>query len=282
MQSKPVNKPPDYQLLNNDGSIATDGNGSPGGSTGDFGDFSGGFPLTPFGLPVDEFQDDIAGFTRSYPTAALHPPPDAPAPAGAAATSEAIGGGSGTSGVIAASTGETSYGEADPSGLVIIADYDSSIAGLPTAEYNNVTGAIAAAIDFYESEITNPITITIDFGVSNLGSGVISDNTPAGGLVSYSTLSNALAGPVTAAGGTLAATDPFNNSYDFYVTNAEREALGLPVGGGAAGNVELSNYRQLHVQSHRSGGGRRIRCDRRGGTRNLRGHGACRVLSGAR
>ena len=248
MQSEPADKRPDYERLYNAGTIAADANGSFDGSAGNFADFSGGNPLTPFGSAVDQFHYAIAGFSGSYPAIPVHLPLDAhaPAPAGEATTSDASGLGSGTGGDSLSSNGVTSDSSAAPGGgLVIDPVYNSSIGNLPAAVQAEVKGAIAAAIDFYEAAITNPMTITIDFGVSSLGSGVLSDSTPTGNLVSFGALSNALAGPVAAAGATLVAVNPFGSA-KFYVTGSEQQALGLSVGGGVAGDIELSTSSSIH------------------------------------
>jgi hypothetical protein len=53
------------------------------------------------------------------------------------------------------------------SGLVINVSYDSSVTSLLTSNvtlYNEYTNAVQAAVQFFESEITNPITVNINFG----------------------------------------------------------------------------------------------------------------------
>ena len=142
------------------------------------------------------------------------------------------------------------------SGLVINASYDSSISDLATSSpslYSAVTGAITDAIQFFESHISNAITINIDFGFGEvegmaLGGNALGESSSVyGSTVSYHTLLHALQNHATtandiAAVGTLPANSPVGNS-PFAVPDAEAKALGLMAANSAGidGYVGLSS-----------------------------------------
>jgi hypothetical protein len=236
--SQPADETPGHGHLHHLGTLSADGTFDPGD-----------------GIPsFDNPTNEIANFNNLYPSPEFSPaidvatprmtaPPTATDQAAAAAT-EASGTGAGTSG-----TQRTSQALASPSGLVIIANYDTSITSLPTAQFNNVTGAITAAIDFYEAAFSNPITLTIGFSVGNLGSGILGQSSLQAAELSYDTLRSHLEGPVTAAGGSpLPAYNPSGSTSDpfgpFAVWSAsfgEMTALGFNVGNSADGSVTLSS-----------------------------------------
>jgi hypothetical protein len=142
-------------------------------------------------------------------------------------------------------------------GFVIIPSYDTSITNLGTtsAEYIGLTTAINAAIGFFESHITNPVTITIDFGFGEvagedfspgaLGLSAANRTTVPYGSAADSGLST-LGGALRAHGDPSFAV-PVNNPANggqgqWQVTVAEALALGLPVPAGSdpAGYAAIS------------------------------------------
>ncbi len=127
-------------------------------------------------------------------------------------------------------------------GLVIDVSYDSTVESAPSGFKTTV----AAAVDYLESLISTPITITIDVGFgkvggTSLGSGNLGESESSGIDVSYQTLRSALLTHAAATGdyaaaASLPASDPTDGG-TFYVSYAEAEALGLSSGPGAGGTV---------------------------------------------
>jgi hypothetical protein len=160
-------------------------------------------------------------------------------------------------GVAGASSSSTSggsvvYGRAT-TGLVIDVNYDPSVTSLMTSDptlYTDYTSAVQMAVQFYESEITDPITVTIDFGWGE------ADNhaSTSGGAssftvqdVSYSQLYNALkatdktSAVQLAAVASLPTSDPTSGG-TWQVSSLEEEALGLiPADSASQGWVGLGN-----------------------------------------
>ena len=146
---------------------------------------------------LDGVPGENAGFGGSRPLPALATAVDAIAPAqvGQTATADnAVATTGNPGGTIMTSQTQSNSSSA---GLIIDAVYDSSIsmANLGTTLYDQVTGAITAAIDFYEAKISDPITLTIDFGVGNLGSGVLGESTTQPFNIAYSVVPRCLECP---------------------------------------------------------------------------------------
>ena len=118
-----------------------------------------------------------------------------------------------------------------PSGMTINITWDASTASAPAS----FKAAVTAAVQYYESQFTNPITINIDVGygeVANqsLGSGALGESESYISSYSYSQLRTALVAKATANGdasavASLSATNPASGT--FYVSTAEAKALGL-------------------------------------------------------
>jgi hypothetical protein len=199
--------------------------------------------IWPDGLPsFGNTGNEIAGFGEAYPGPGCSPALDAVAPAPASRAIVAADAGSLMStsdGTDAQAPGAQAQDHSAASGLVIVPDYDSSITDLQTSNatlYGDITNAITAAIDFYEAAITNPTTITIDFsygeiGGSPLDAGAISESTPFGGKLSYSSLLGDLQSAATSAAdqsavASLPSSDPFGGSgNDYFIPFAELSAL---------------------------------------------------------
>lgn len=166
--------------------------------------------------------------TESSPAAP--PTPDIPnfliVPSSSLGASGGAGGSAGATG----SSSTTSVSSAS-SGMTINITWDASTASAPAS----FKAAVMAAVQYYESQFTNPITINIDVGygeVANqsLGSGALGESVSYISSYSYSQLRSALIAKATANGDTsavasLSATNPASGT--FYVTTAEAKALGL-------------------------------------------------------
>ena len=140
------------------------------------------------------------------------------------------------------------------SGFVIIANYDNSLSGLATSSpalYAEVTGAITAAIDYYESIITTAMTITLDFGYGEIDGETMAANALGESSsnyvrVSYTQLTAALASHATSAAdqaavASLVASDPTGRG-TWEISYAEAKALGLYTGTGEVdGYIGLSS-----------------------------------------
>lgn len=138
--------------------------------------------------------------------------------------------------------GPGSFISAASAGLLINVTYGTSVTSLqvsnPTlfAEY---TGAAQTAVDFFQTRITNPVTINITFGYGEVNGTTVTalgQNSTFIGSFTYSNffnaMSNALNDPTAsaiqkAAAGTLSATDPTNGTGRFIVTTADQKILGL-------------------------------------------------------
>jgi hypothetical protein len=145
--------------------------------------------------------------------------------------SSSLGGSGGVGGAGATGSSSTSSVSSASSGLSINITWDASVASAPAG----FKAAVTAAVQYYESQFTNPITINIDVGygeVANqsLGSGALGESESYISSYSYSQLRSALIAKATANGdasavASLSATSPASGT--FYVTTAEAKALGL-------------------------------------------------------
>jgi hypothetical protein len=183
-------------------------------------------------FPGDMFQ--VSNLPQAEPATesspAAPPTPDIPnfliVPSSSLGASGGAGGGAGATG----SSSTTSVSSAS-SGMTINITWDASTASAPAS----FKAAVTAAVQYYESQFTNPITINIDVGygeVANqsLGSGALGESESYISSYSYSQLRSALVAKATANGDTsavasLSATNPASGT--FYVTTAEAKALGL-------------------------------------------------------
>ncbi|MGB7100261.1 MAG: NF038122 family metalloprotease [Xanthobacteraceae bacterium] len=134
-------------------------------------------------------------------------------------------------------------------GLVINVVYDSSVASAPAG----FTQTIADVVNFYESQFSTPVTITIDVGYGEIDgqavqAGALGENQANMTSVSYSQLEAALANNAnaigdTAAAASLSATSPVNGQY--WIPTAEAQALGLASGGGVDGYAGFTSVPYL-------------------------------------
>ncbi len=160
---------------------------------------------------------------------------------------------SGSSGSV---PGVTSAGNGQ--GLVINVVYDASVASAPAG----FTQTIANVVNFYESQFSTPVTITIDVGYGEIDGqavqpGALGENQANMTSVSYSQLQAALANNAnaigdTAAAASLSATSPVNGQY--WIPTAEAQALGLAGGGGIDGYVGFTNVPYLDYNVGNSSG----------------------------
>jgi hypothetical protein len=222
VQLEPDDETQDHNNLHQHGTISADGTPLFGNSWGAFIGFGG----------------EIAGFNGVYPSPGFTPAFDPSVSASWAFAAEANRDAATPSSSEVIQATQTS-GNVSPSGFVITASYDTTITDLSASDptvYSGVTAAITAAIDFYEQEITTPITITIDFGYGEidgqtLGSGDLSESLANYDFVSYTTLKAALASHAESVGldsvaASLPSRSPSAGGY-FYVADAELAALGL-------------------------------------------------------
>ena len=171
---------------------------------------------------------DFGDFNDSYPAASTALPVDVLTPAVAVRTS--VG-----------------------SAFRILPAYDASILNLGTASvaYNNIAGAIDAAIQFFESQITTAMTVTINFGYgevrNDIGLGfALGESLSLFNQYGYAQIHNALSASAISHGlpvlaSSLPASDPTGSGI-WDVSKAESKALGLPAGGaGPDGYVGISS-----------------------------------------
>jgi hypothetical protein len=130
-------------------------------------------------------------------------------------------------------------------GLIINVTYDTSVTDLDTvgnAAYNptlyaDYTSAVQAAVQFYESEITNPITLNISFGWGEVGgftidpgdlaeSSTYTDNATYAQLLTAVKATDTTSSVQRTAVLTLPSTDPTDGA-TFSIATAEAKALGL-------------------------------------------------------
>ena len=124
--------------------------------------------------------------------------------------------------------------------LVINVVYDASVTNLQLSNptlYQEYTAAVATAVQYYESQISNPITVTIDFGWGEiagktLSPGAIGESSAFLFSTNYATLYGAVKADETtslvqqAAVTSLPASDPTGGA-KFSIATAEAQALGL-------------------------------------------------------
>jgi hypothetical protein len=145
-------------------------------------------------------------------------------------------------------------------GLVINVTYDSSVTDLDTVGnaaydptvYADYTSAAQAAVQFYESEITTPITLNISFGWGEVGgypiapgdlaeSSTYAENYTYGELLTAVKATDTTSAVQRTAVLTLPATDPTDGA-TFSVATAQAKALGLdPSYSGPDGSVGLDS-----------------------------------------
>ena len=212
---------------------------------GEASDTVGGTLSTANSVGNIQVLTDASASSSAEPSAYV-PPPSEPAPAGA--QSEApilaftgdLGSGVGELAPISTSTGsgtgssgsgtleQTSGASA---GLVIDIDWDSSVSNAPAG----FVTAVDQVVSYYESQFSNPITITIDVGYGEIDGSTVGGNDLGESesyltSVSYSQLESALVKNAdaigdTAAAASLTATSPVNGEY--WITTAEAQALGI-------------------------------------------------------
>lgn len=141
--------------------------------------------------------------------------------------------------------GSTTSGGSSGSGLIINVTYDASCANAPAAFKTDV----AAAVAYFESHFSDPVTINISVGYGEvggqtMGAGALGQSLYYLDSFNYSTVKNALVTDATTANdttaiGTLPSTDPTNGG-TFWVTTAEAKAIGLDSGSFTDGYVGFS------------------------------------------
>jgi hypothetical protein len=212
--------------------------------------------IAPDGAGFPELPgNDITGFDGTYPNPAFSLPFDAPAPATAPHLTATAASAGGTDEATVAPTPAIQSPVLASSGLVINAHYDTSITDLTSSNptlYTDITGAISAAVQFYEAAISNSITINIDFGYGEVGGSGLSGNNigqskNTGFNDTFGTLKSALASHATSSAdatavASLPAADPTGDG-TWYVPYGEAKALGLYPGTGTEvdGDVGLSD-----------------------------------------
>jgi len=176
-----------------------------------------------------------------------------------------FGGDSHTGGTTQTTTTSTSGGSStvisgtQSSGLIINVTYDASCASAPSG----FTADVAAAIQYFESHFSNPITLNIDVGYgecagTTLGSSTLGEtNYNYTGPYTYSQVKNALVanattGNDTTAIATLPSTDPTNGG-TFYLSTAESKALGLMSGSSLDGYVGFSSVANMFDYNNSDG-----------------------------
>lgn len=222
MQPEPDDGTQGPDSMRHHGTVATDGTSLFDSPWGEFAGFGG----------------EITGFGGVYPFPGFLPTFDPSASAARATTTEGDTGGS-TSGQNGAIQAMQAPSGDSPSGLVIIANYDTTITDLfnsnPTL-YSEITGAVTAAIDFYETAITNPITISIGFGYGevggiSLGGDDLGESLTEGSAFSYGQLRSLLDSHDTSAGASpLPANNPLSNSssiQNWFIADSELLAHGI-------------------------------------------------------
>jgi FG-GAP-like repeat len=118
----------------------------------------------------------------------------------------------------------------------IIVSYDSSVTSQSGAFQSLFDGAVNAAVQFYDQEFTNNITVNVTFAWQSLGAGALAENQFYYNTYSYATIVSALKATQSstddiAAYTTLPANDPTGGSgNDFMLTAAQARVLGLSFG----------------------------------------------------
>ena len=169
---------------------------------------------------------------------------------GYAGAGASTGGSSGSvPGVVSASNGQ---------GFVINVVYDSSVSSAPAG----FTQTIANVVNFYESQFSTPLTITIDVGFGEIDGqsvapGALGESQTYMTPVSYSQLEAALVNNAnaigdTAAAASLSASSPVGGEY--WIPTAEAQALGLASAGGLDGYAGFTNVPYLDYNVSNSSG----------------------------
>src|ERR1035437_6658933 len=161
----------------------------------------------------------------------------------ASATSSSSGSASTTGG---SSSGSSSLsGGSQSGGLVINVSWDASVASAPAAFKTDVV----AAVQFFESQFSNPVTINIDVGYGEVAgqtmSGALGQSMYYLDTFSYSQIKNAMVADAKtasqlAAVASLPSSDPTGGN-SFYISTAEAKALGLDSGSFTDGFVGFSS-----------------------------------------
>ena len=148
--------------------------------------------------------------------------------------------------VTSGASGLSMAGGTQSAGLIINVTYDTSVANAPAG----FTADVAAAVQFFESQITTPVTINIDVGYGevdglSLSSGSLGESMYYIDPHNYSQVKNALVANATSANdmtaiATLPSSDPTNGG-TFYLSTANAKALGLISGSFTDGYVGFSS-----------------------------------------
>jgi Big-like domain-containing protein len=188
----------------------------------------------------------IDTITAAAPASPPSEAPPVPMLAGELGSFAASTAGSGATGSGTGSGGTLISSSSGSSGLVINIVWDASVANAPAGFITTVDQVVS----YFESQFSNPITITIDVGYGevngqSLGFGAIGESATVLTSVSYSALEAALINNANALGDTAAAasiptTSPVSGQW--WVSTAEAQALGLSnAGGGPDGYVGFSS-----------------------------------------
>ena len=166
----------------------------------------------------------------------------------------ALAGGSSTT----TSTTSTTTGGSQTSGLIINVTYDASVANAPAG----FKADVAAAVQYFESHFSDPITININVGFGEvnglaMNSGALGQSMYFVDPFNYSQVKSALAGDAKSAAdlsavASLPASDPTNGG-TFWVTSANAKALGLVTGSSTDGFVGFSSAANLFDYDNTNG-----------------------------
>lgn len=137
--------------------------------------------------------------------------------------------------------------------FVINISWDASVSNAPAG----FTTAVMKAVQFLESQFSNPVTINIDVGYGEvmgqaLGGGVLGESLTYLSSVDYTSLTSALTSHATTAAdqsavatlpslNTLLSTNPTLAAGNFWVSTSEAKALGLQSGSSVDGYVGFSS-----------------------------------------
>jgi hypothetical protein len=119
----------------------------------------------------------------------------------------------------------------------IIVTYDPSVTNQSQSFQNLFDAAVNAAVQFFDQEFTNNVTVSVTFAWGSLGAGAVAQNQFYYNTFSYASVVSALKATQSSADdisayATLPGNDPTGSSgNDFIVTAAQARVLGLPFGG---------------------------------------------------
>lgn len=190
----------------------------------------GNFPLVPWdiGFLPEKLSGNVPSATSDIRTALLNPDDSKPGHGG-----NSGGTTSGTGGTVSTTTNGTAT-----SSLVINISWDASVQSAPSG----FATAVMSAVQYLESEISNPVTINLDVGYGEengyaLGSGTLGQSQAYVSSVGYSQLVSALSADATSATdasavASLPATSPVSGT--FWTTTAQAKALGLAPASGTS------------------------------------------------